>query len=384
MFNNTHNTHNTHSDHPLIQRQQTYMLDRKLVSVSSQDRDQCSWCSRANFEITLPQQLLNVETIRLVECNFPSNNYTFKNSYYNTQFLFKIPSWTNYLMLTINEGFYTPTQIASELTNKLNYYTAIHVPGYNHFIVVYNEVTQKLQFGNNLEPFELNFDAKISYNVACAQPTTPVCQNGKWGLPYYLGFEKKIYSSSRIDDTQSTPLVVTQLAVPPAVSGGEFFNNLTYLNIADADYYWLGNGSVPYPYYFCNAPNQIKVIGETNIYMELDKCNQADELKPYPLNTNGTINNTYNGIVNSFFAKIPILVGCPNMQYFDSRNGLIQNLTTFFPPLERLGKIKVKFRYHDGTLVDFSNDFSFTLAFDCYRDEMARTLLLRTPAQYRL
>ena len=117
--------------------------------------------------------------------------------------------------------------------------------------------------------------------------------------------------------------------------------------------------------------------------MELDKCNQADELKPYPLNTNGTFNNSYNGIINSFFAKIPIL-GCPNTQYFDSRNGLIQNLTTFFPPLERLSKIKVKFRYHDGTLVDFSNDFSFTLAFDCYRDEMARTLLLRTPSQYRL
>jgi len=196
-----------------------------------------------------------------------------------------------------------------------------------------------------------------------------VCQNGKWGLPYYLGFEKETYNSSVIVDTQATPL------------SDPSFNNLTYLNIADtANYYWLGPSG---PYHFCNAPNKINVIGETNFYMELDKCNQADELKPYPLNTNGTFNNSYNGIVNSFFAKIPIL-GCPNTQYFDSRNGLIQNLTTFFPPLERLGKIKVKFRYHDGTLVDFSNDFSFTLAFDCYRDEMARTLSLRTPAQYRL
>ena len=377
MFNNN----NTHSDHPLIQRQQTYMLDRKLVSISSQDRDQCSWNNRAFFEIMLPQQLLNVETIRLVECNFPTNHYTFQNSYYNTQLLFKVPSYSSYIMLTINEGFYTPSQMASELTNKLNYYTAIYVPGYNHFIVVYNEVTQKLQFGNNLEPFELNFDAQISYNVACAQPTTPVCQNGKWGLPYYLGFEKKLYSSSEIGNTQATPLVVTQLAVPPAISGDPSFNNLTYLNIADPEYYWLGTSG---PYYFLNAPNEIKMIGETSIYMELDKCNQADELKPYPLNTNGTINNTYNGIVNSFFAKIPILGGCPNMQYFDSRNGLVQNLTTFFPPLERLSKIKVKFRYHDGTIVDFRNDFSFTLAFDCYRDEMARSLLLRTPAQYRL
>ena len=77
MFNNN----NTHSDHPLTQRQQTYMLDRKLVSFSSQDIDQCNWKSRAIFEIMLPQQLLNVETIRLVECNFQTNHYTFQNSW---------------------------------------------------------------------------------------------------------------------------------------------------------------------------------------------------------------------------------------------------------------------------------------------------------------
>ena len=236
---------------------------------------------------------------------------------------------------------------------------------------MYNEVTQKLQFGNKTHEFELLFDAVIEYDVKCSQggsqywlsnatskgATTPLCQDGKWGLPYYLGFEKQKYYSLPITDPS--------------------FLKLTYLNIADPNYNWLSTG------YFINAPNKINVIGETNFYMELDKCNQADELKAYPHNTNGSTNNTYNGMVNSFFAKIPIL-GCPNTQYFDSRNGLIQNLTTFFPPLERLSKIKVKFRYHDGTLVDFSNDFSFTLAFDCYRDEMARTLSLRTPAQYRL
>ena len=356
---------NTNTEHPLIARQQTYMLDRKLVSISSEDRDQCQWKNRAHFEITLPQQLLNVETIRLVECNFPSNNYTFKNNYFNTKFLFTVGT-SGTLELTIEEGFYTPKQLANELTNKLN---SASGAGYDNFIVVYNEVTQKLQFGNKVDAFELLFDAVIEYDVKCSQggsqywvsntsskgATTPLCQDGKWGLPYYLGFEKQVYSSLPIAD----PL------------------KLTYLKSGDPNYNWLSTG------YFINAPNKINVIGETNFYMELDKCNQADELKAYPHNTNGLTNNTYNGMVNSFFAKIPIL-GCPNTQYFDSRNGLIQNLTTFFPPLERLSKIKVKFRYHDGTLVDFSNDFSFTLAFDSYRDEIARTLSLRTPAQYRL
>jgi len=359
---------NTNTEHPLIARQQTYMLDRKLVSISSEDRDQCQWKNRAHFEITLPQQLLNVETIRLVECNFPSNNYTFKNNYFNTKFLFTVAGSAP-KELTIEEGFYTPRQLANELTNKLN---SASGPGYNNFIVVYNEVTQKLQFGNKSDEFELLFDAVIEYDVKCSQggsqywlsnastkgATTPLCQDGKWGLPYYLGFEKQKYTS--------------------LLKSNPSFVYLTYLNSGDPNYNWLSNTG-----HFVNAPNKINVIGETNFYMELDKCNQADELKAYPHNTNGLTNNTYNGMVNSFFAKIPIL-GCPNTQYFDSRNGLIQNLTTFFPPLERLSKIKVKFRYHDGTLVDFSNDFSFTLAFDSYRDEIARTLSLRTPAQYRL
>jgi hypothetical protein len=118
------------------------MLDRKLVSICSEDRDQCQWKNRAHFEITLPQQLLNVETIRLVECNFPSNNYTFKNSYYNTKFLFKVASVSQYITLTISEGFYSPKQLAFELRNKLNYYTGAAIGStYNSFVVVYNEVT---------------------------------------------------------------------------------------------------------------------------------------------------------------------------------------------------------------------------------------------------
>ena len=50
-----------------------------------------------------------------------------------------------------------------------------------------------------------------------------------------------------------------------------------------------------------------------------------------------------------------------------------------------ISKLKFKFRYHNGNLVNFSNnDFSFTLQFDCYRDEIARELKLRVPAQYRM
>ena len=111
--------------------------------------------------------------------------------------------------------------------------------------------------------------------------------------------------------------------------------------------------------------------------------NQIDELQPYPRRVNSTTNNTHGGKVNSSFAKIPIL-GIPTSQYFDSKNSLLQNFSHFYPPLERISKLKFRFRYHNGSLVNFSNnDFSFTLQFDCYRDEIARELKIRIPAQYR-
>ena len=73
------------------------------------------------------------------------------------------------------------------------------------------------------------------------------------------------------------------------------------------------------------------------------------------------------------------------IRLFDSRNSQLQNFSHFYPPLERVSKLKFKFRYHNGNLVNFSNnDFSFTLQFDCYRDEIARELKLRIPGQYRM
>ena len=55
-------------------------------------------------------------------------------------------------------------------------------------------------------------------------------------------------------------------------------------------------------------------------------------------------------------------------------------MSSFFPPLDKLSKLKFKFRYHDGTLVDFGGqNFSFTIALYTYRDEIARSSQLRIP-----
>ena len=76
---------NTFTEHPLITREQTYCLDRKLVTIHSEDRDVCAWPNSAFFEITLPQPLTNVQSIRLIESNFPSINDVFTTIKQNTK-----------------------------------------------------------------------------------------------------------------------------------------------------------------------------------------------------------------------------------------------------------------------------------------------------------
>ena len=73
---------------------------------------------------------------------------------------------------------------------------------------------------------------------------------------------------------------------------------------------------------------------------------------------------SYGGKVKSAFAKIPMTI-YPLGELFDSRNGLLQNLTHYDPPIERISKLKFKFRYHDGTLVDFQKfPFTFVVEFN--------------------
>ena len=361
---------NVYTEHPLIERQQTFVLERKLVTIHSEDRDVCSWPSSSMFEITLPQQLTNVQSIRLIESNFPSINNVFTNTNQNTKMTFSLSSSGPYT-ITIDEGFYSPVQLANELTNKMNQAVEVNITGYTDFVVIYHEVNQKIWFGNKSETFTLLFSTTENYSVTGNTYETckvlppnelSTCMTTKWGLPYYLGFNREDY-----DTPAST---TTDL-------------NYEYKKATDTDYTWLQVISPDIGYYIV-APNVISIFGETAFYMDLFKYNDMDELMPYPRRTNAATDNSYGGRVNNAFAKIPIL-GIPVSQYFDSRNSMLQNMSQFFPPLERLSKIKFRLRYHDGRLVDFSNcDFNFTLEFDLYRDEMARDLRLRVPAQYRM
>jgi len=410
-------------DHPLIPREQTYSMNRKLITVHSEDRDINKWPNANHFELQLPQTYTSVETIALVEYSFPINYYAFSNESQNTQITFTATiamvsyGETNPITITISPGFYSQLQLAAEMQNQLNLAVRSLEPSlatYDNFRVFYDEVRQRLLFGNKEDRFTFYYNEPYappkssdshyyrtdvnSYKsdpcyspciavaaaaaAASAQPSATIRWNQytNWGLGYNLGFVKCLPSECG----NPNDVIKANKAIASAVASSQrvYYINTTPSTIGHE---WLtvalgGTGYVLVP------PNPPSVNGYSDMYMEIDKYNYLDEMQPYSAQTSSSRHNDYNGIVNSAFAKIPLrskptkLVSWLEYTYGNEPTDTSQGFATFFPPLDKLSKLKFKFRYHDGTLVDFGGqNFSFTVALYTYRDEIARSKHLRTP-----
>ena len=93
------------TSHPLIQSEQTFVLDRKVISVHSIDRDYKKWPNSNNFGIDLGEAFHNVQSLRLIDYSLPTNNYTFSTSYQNTKMSF---TYSTKLRLTFGADNATP------------------------------------------------------------------------------------------------------------------------------------------------------------------------------------------------------------------------------------------------------------------------------------
>lgn len=349
---------------PMIRNEQNYYLDRKLLTIHSEDRDYNKWPNENEFEITLPEPITNIQSMRLIEGTFPSNYYTFSEQNQNTKFqlLFIDGSGGKNITCSIQDGFYTPEQLAREIEHDVSrQLVTIFEPSANipDFKVFYDVVGQQYYFGVyhiGEHKFSLNFNEKMSYNLSCGNTKEVWEQNTKWGLGYNLGFDKKKYLHN-----QKSKVIFNYLD-----ASHEYFNG--FPNSADISSSYI------------KAPLTAKLNGEQCFYVEIEKYNDYNELKPYTSLTNSLYNNDYNGNVNAAFAKIPV-VSTPNSEFRVSENDLLQNFSQFNPPLERITKLKFKFRYHDGRLVDFKkHEFNFTIELNSLRPEISQTYKVRTPS----
>jgi hypothetical protein len=73
------NVFNVNTNHPLIPNSQEYIYYKKYVSIHSEDRDMVKYPNASEFEIEIPEDLLNVCSLRLVNWTFPANYSTFSS-----------------------------------------------------------------------------------------------------------------------------------------------------------------------------------------------------------------------------------------------------------------------------------------------------------------
>jgi len=332
-------------NHNLIDRVQNYTLDRKILSIDTDDRDISKYPNPSEFEISCPQIYTNVESIRILNINFTNKIYNISEYLQNNKFYISINNTSH--LITIQDGIYTPTLIQNTLQNLLIQYSST-------FIVQFNDVNNKIYFSDTSKPFTINFLIDISYNnfynFNCNNYNKIINNNiyqqqNKWGLGFLLGFDKLLYTSSPINN----------------------YNAFSYNNPLLSWTNYTTNTII--------SPHTVNLEINQNIYIEIDKLNQSDEIKPYTIDK---YTNTNNGIVNSFIAKIPIFRNY-NQQIFITKDFFLESVSYYQPPLEKISKLKFKFRFHNGLLVDLqNNNISFTLEINQIRNEI-KDYKVRTP-----
>jgi hypothetical protein len=368
-----------------------YLLDSKLITIHSNDRDQSKWPFASEFEIELPQEYYNIQTMRLMEITFSNVDYVISNFNKNTKLSFKIDKSDNKLFnesnptdklkniydniytIELDEGNYRGDQLANELQFKMNKIItdALNQTGetYLGFSIKYNNVDNKMYFGNNNHSFTILFDKEETYNLNCNVSDTNnrninnyiknLFNKPKKGLYYYLGFLPVSISSKCCRGPQVFGYLKTD-------------NGAIWLNPKNEVCYVL------------KSLNQLQLYGESVFYMEIDKYNNCDELIEAPEfkysssfthPNKSCFKNTYGGKVDSYFSKIVLYNKYQNENLLPTNeniHGKLHNTTkTYEPPIENIKKLKFRFRYHDGTHVNFrNNDLNFTIEINSIRNEI--------------
>jgi hypothetical protein len=391
------------TNHPIIKNTAEYVKYRKQVSIHSEDRNIEKFPFASQFEIELPEDILNVEKVELISWCFPSNYDVFSFSNKNLLITFKFTgfyppvaptdSYTNALniiytllntptyteheyIVAIQSGSYSPTQFVQELENRFNYIVEQYIVqiltdnglsgiipdylnppssnntlgGYNGFSVAFNEVSNRVWFGNNNASFVItnssDIVSKSLLDVTCLSKTLPDYSN--WGLSSFIGFSRSDSYSKLATSPIDYKFFYTNYKEVISLGGqGDWINTDPYYS----------NGTINY----IECPNKINLMGPSHFYMDIAGLNNLDETSPYNISQFTRQTNGTNGRVNSSFAKIGI-AGVPLSMFYDYNQN--QNYKYFDPPAERIRKLGISIRYHDGLLVNFETfNYSFVLEF---------------------
>jgi len=104
------------------------------------------------------------------------------------------------------------------------------------------------------------------------------------------------------------------------------------------------------------APNIVSLLPFTYILMDIDEVNSMDECNMY---------GEPGGYIKNAFAKIPISVTSFDYVFRDEKC-CVYNRSSLNPPIGKLTKLTVNWRFHDGKIIDFNGvEHSFAIEIVC-------------------
>jgi hypothetical protein len=276
----------------------------KTLLVDSRDRSPLN--TQSQYTVKLPKTYENVYAVTLKSAEVPYSWYTFSQARGNLTFRAAVPEiQEEYVTITIPEGNYTSTTFATALQ------TALNTEPLSGFTVTYSNTTNTLTIEHANE-FFFDFVAPQTQSAGCAGQSTVTPTSTYWGLGYYMGFDKKVYQGA-------------------------------------------SNSALPGAPFSLTSAFAVTVNPDNYILMELDFINKEDET---------AIDSRLSGRVDGCFAKLPITGNSGDVIFFRELCCPL-NRSVMTPPLGQLRTLNIKWRFHDGRLVDFHNlDHSFTLEFE--------------------
>ena len=383
--------------HPIQENANTFVNVQKMVTFSSASRDVIKYPQTSNFKIRLPSPIENVVQLLLYQHSMPIVFDVFSQQRLNIELAYTItnpykPEGLTSLLneaiyecllsitdkvqiIKISAGFYNQQQMVTELTNRLNksvsdnllifvqqnlpkYATLLPITEetYDRFLVVYNEVGQKIWFGNRADQFTLNneflfnrFQQGSQYEcfVGGAQISN---RFSEWGLPFFLGLQ-------RINaESEEAPFVRFYYGNVSVGDNGVWLTPIP----------GLGNTSV----YFVVPSFKIDLLGPNNMYLKINGYNCIDAILPFSIQNQNRVSNS---CVDFALAVIPI-ASTPVTTLYGTNNTDMFPAKFFNPPINRIEELEISLVYINGEAVSFGNsDFTLTLQFVTLENNITRT-----------
>jgi hypothetical protein len=292
--------HNGVPYHPSVPKK-VWRKVRKTLLIDSRDRQITHDTHPGSYTVTLPTVYQNIYAASLRSIELPLSFYTFSACAKNTTM--NVTFGASSATITIPDGNYDYVNnlMLPVIVDAIN--TQFNI---KTFAGTYSAITGKITFSAGV-PFSFNFTKTPPADSSCST-AVPFSYSKGWGLGYYLGFLQTVRVATQTTGSQTYTLI------------SDFVSNLQ---------------------------------PDTSILMEIANLNKNDE---------SSLDDRRNGVIDGSFAKIPIDGNSGDYIFLQDTGTYPLNRHIYQPPVGKINTLQIKFRFHDGRVVNFNNvEHTFTL-----------------------